>query len=184
MVPVMTSENSMERTVDYAFLLGGITAFIFGLILVIRQDAAIGIVALLIGLWWLIQGAFLVFSVFIDRTDMWWKLIIGLIGVSAGLVVLANPVQTGTFLGSALAVVLGILGIIAGVVAVVGGFRGGGFGAILFGAVTIIIGFLILFYPQDSFTVFVTILGIILMIEGVAAAVLAIVARPKQVAAG
>ena len=180
----MTSETSIDRTIDYAFLLGGITAFIFGLILVVRQDAAIGIVALLIGLWWLIQGAFLVFSVFIDRTDMWWKLIIGLIGVSAGLVVLANPVQTGTFLGSALAVVLGILGIIAGIVAVVGGFRGGGFGAILFGVVTIVIGLLILFYPQDSFTVFVTILGFILMIQGVAAVVLAIIARPKPVTAG
>jgi len=173
----MTMEQTADRTLNYAFLLGGITAFIFGLILLVRQDAAIGIVALLLGLWWLIQGAFLVFSVFIDRTDMWWKLLLGLIGVTAGLVVLANPVQTGELLGSALAIFLGILSVIGGVVAIVGGFRGGGFGSFLFGIVTIAIGLLLIFYPQGSFDVFVTIVAIILMIQGLAAAVLAIIAK-------
>jgi uncharacterized membrane protein HdeD (DUF308 family) len=176
----MTTEYSPDRTLNYAFLLGGITAFIFGVILLLRQDAAIGIVALLIGLWWLIQGAFLVFSVFLDHTDMWWKLFLGFIGMTAGLVVLANPVQSGEFLGSALAVVLGIIGVISGVVAIIGGFRGGGFGAILFGVFSGAIGLLLLFYPQGSFTTLVTILGIILMVEGIAAVVLAFMARPAM----
>ncbi|MFZ0012756.1 MAG: DUF308 domain-containing protein [Acidimicrobiia bacterium] len=176
----MTTEYSPDRTLNYAFLLGGITAFIFGVILLVRQEAAIGIVALLLGLWWLIQGAFLVFSVFIDRTDMWWKLLLGLIGMTAGLVVLSNPVQSGEFLGTALAVVLGIIGVISGLVAIIGGFRGGGFGAILFGVISGAIGLLLLFYPQGSFTTLVTILGIILMVEGVAAVILAFMARPSM----
>lgn len=162
-----------DRIINYAFLLGGITAFVFGLILVIRQDAAIGVVALLIGLYWLIQGAFLLFSVFIDRTDMWWKLILGVIGLTAGIVVLANPVQTGTFLGSALAVFLGIMGLLIGIVAIVGGIRGREFGSIAFGVLSGAIGLLILFYPEDSFTTMVTIVGIILMLQGVVAAALA-----------
>lgn len=162
-----------DRIINYAFLLGGITAFVFGLILVIRQDAAIGVVALLIGLYWLIQGAFLLFSVFIDRTDMWWKLILGVIGLTAGIVVLANPVQTGTFLGSALAVFLGIMGLLIGIVAIVGGIRGREFGSIVFGVLSGAIGLLILFYPEDSFTTMVTIVGIILMLQGVVAAALA-----------
>lgn len=173
----MTTQQTPDRTINYAFLLGGITALIFGAILVFRQEAAVGVVALLIGLWWLIQGAFLVFSVFIDRTDLWWKLILGLLGVTAGIVVLANPVQTGEFLGSALAIVLGIIGLITGIVAVVGGFRGGGFGAILFGVVSGVIGVLLLVYPQNSFEAMVTILGIVLLVEGVIAIYLAITAK-------
>ncbi len=173
----MAMEASPERIVNYAFLLGGITAFIFGIILVVRQDAAIGVVALLLGLWWLIQGAFLIFSVFIDRTDMWWKLIIGVIGLTAGLVVLSNPVQTGELLGSALAIFLGIVGIVGGFVAIFGGLRGGGLSAILFGVVSIAIGVLLIFYPQGSFTAMVTIVGIILAVEGVAAMFFAITAR-------
>jgi uncharacterized membrane protein HdeD (DUF308 family) len=180
----MTTQYDTDRTVNYAFLLGGITAFIFGIILLVRQDAAIGIVALLIGLWWLIQGAFLVFSVFIDREDMWWKLLIGLIGMSAGLVVLANPVQSGEFLGSALAVVLGILGVMGGIVSIIGGFRGGGLSAIVFGIFSGAIGLLLLFYPQGSFTTLVTIVAFILMVQGLAAIVLAVIAKPPSAATG
>jgi uncharacterized membrane protein HdeD (DUF308 family) len=173
----MTTEYAPDRTLNYAFLLGGITALIFGAILVFRQEAAIGIVALLLGLWWLIQGAFLVFSVFIDRTDMWWKLLLGLIGVTAGIVVLANPVQSGELLGSALAIFLGIMGLLAGIFGVIGGFRGGGLASILFGVVSAAIGLVLIFYPEGSFTTAVTILGIILMIDGVVAMVLAFTAR-------
>lgn len=180
----MITQYGPDRSLNYAFLLGGITAFIFGLILLIRQDAAIGVVALLLGLWWLIQGAFLVFSVFIDRKDMWWKLIVGLIGVTAGVVVLANPVQTAEFLGSAMAVVLGFLGIVGGIVSIVGGFRGGGFPAILFGLVTGGIGLLLILYPEDSFSAFVTILAFILMVQGLAAVVLSIMARPDTMPTG
>ncbi len=176
----MTTEYSPDRTINYAFLLGGLTALIFGVILLVRQDAAIAIVALLLGLWWLIQGAFLVFSVFIDRRDMWWKLIVGLIGVTAGLVVLANPVQSAEFLGSAMAIVLGVLALINGIVAVIGGFRGGGFPATLFGVVTGAIGVLLLVYPEGSFTAFVTIIGFILMVQGVAAIALSVIAKPDS----
>ncbi len=177
----MTSVYSSDRTLNYAFLLGGITALIFGIILLIRQDEAVGLVALLLGLWWLIQGAFLVFSVFIDRTDFWWKLIIGLIGVAAGIIVLSSPVESGAFLGSALAIVLGILGIVAGVMSIIGGFRGGGFSAFLFGIVSAVIGALLIFFPETSFSVLVTILAIILILEGLAAVVMAFVAKPQEV---
>lgn len=173
----MTTEYQPERIVNYAFLLGGITALIFGVILLIRQDEAIGVVALLLGLWWLIQGAFLVFSVFIDSTDVWWKLLLGLIGVTAGIVVLANPVQTGELLGTALAIVLGILGILSGIVSIIGGIRGGGLGAWVFGLVSGAVGILLLVYPQGSFTTLVTILALILIVQGLAAMYLAIAAR-------
>ena len=180
----MTTEYTADRTLNYAFLLGGITALIFGAILVFRQDAAVGVVALLLGLWWLIQGAFLVFSVFIDRTDFWWKLILGLLGVTAGIVVLANPVQSGEFLGSALAVVLGIIGLIVAVVAIIGGFRGGGFSSILFGVVSGIIALLLLFYPEGSFTTMVTILGIVMMVEGFIAIFLGLSTRSSRPTTG
>lgn len=173
----MTTAQPSDRVVNYAFLAGGVTAFIFGAILTFRQEAAIGVVALLLGLWWLIQGAFMLFSVLIDRTDAVWKVLLGLIGLGAGIVVLANPVQTGQFLGSALAVVLGVMGLLAGIIAVVGGFRGGGISSILFGVVSGAIGLLLLFYPEGSFSTMVTIVGIILMVEGVVAVYLAVTAK-------
>ena len=111
----MTTEAGTDRTINYAFLLGGLTAAIFGIILLIRREEAIGLLAILLGLWWLIQGAFMIFSVFIDREDWVWKVILGILGLTAGVVVLANPIDSATFLGSALAIFLGIIGLLIGI---------------------------------------------------------------------
>ena len=110
----MTTESVPDRTINYAFLLGGLTALIFGIILLIRREEAIELLVILLGLWWLIQGAFMLFSVFIDREDWGWKILLGLLGLTAGVVVLANPIDSATFLGSTLAIILGVIGVIIG----------------------------------------------------------------------
>jgi uncharacterized membrane protein HdeD (DUF308 family) len=167
-------EASPDRTINYAFLLGGLTAAIFGVILLIRTEEALGLLMILLGLWWLIQGAFMVFSVFVDRTDMWWKLFVGVIGLAAGVIVLANPVESAAVLGSTIAIILGILGILIGVVAVIGSFRGGGFGALVFGIISALIGLLFVFNPLSTASVTVTVLAVLLIIDGIAGMYLAI----------
>jgi len=161
----MTIESAPERTINYAFLLGG---------LMFRREEAIGLLVILLGLWWLIQGAFMLFSVFIDREDMGWKIALGLLGLTAGVVVLANPIDSATFLGSTLAIVLGAIGLIIGVSAIFGSFRGGGFGALIFGAVSGLIGLLFIFNPSSSASLMVTLFAVLLLIDGVAAIYLAI----------
>lgn len=170
----MTFESAPERTINYAFLLGGLTAAIFGIILLIRREEALGLLAVLLGLWWLIQGAFMLFSVLIDREDMGWKIFLGLLGLIAGVVVLANPIDSATFLGSALAITLGVIGLIIGVSAIFGFFRGGGFGALVFGVVSGLIGLLFIFNPSSSASLMVTLFAILLLIDGVASIFLAI----------
>ncbi|MFV1961651.1 MAG: DUF308 domain-containing protein [Acidimicrobiia bacterium] len=170
----MTIESAPERTINYAFLLGGLTAAIFGIVLLFRREEAIGLLVILLGLWWLIQGAFMLFSVFIDREDMGWKIALGLLGLTAGVVVLANPIDSATFLGSTLAIILGAIGLIIGVAAIFGSFRGGGFGALIFGAVSGLIGLLFIFNPSSSASLMVTLFAVLLLIDGVAAIYLAI----------
>jgi len=170
----MTTEAAPDRTINYAFLLGGLTAAIFGIILLIRREEAIGLLAILLGLWWLIQGAFMLFSVFLDREDWVWKVLLGILGLTAGIVVLANPIDSATFLGSALAIFLGVIGLLIGISAIIGSFRGGGFGALIFGVVSGLIGLLFLFNPSDSISLMVTLFAVLLLIDGLAAIWMAI----------
>lgn len=170
----MTTESAPERVVNYAFLLGGLTAAIFGIVLLIFQDQALALLVVLLGLWWLIQGAFMIFSVFIDRTDMGWKLFIGILGLTAGIIVLASPGDATEFLGSALAVVLGAIGVLIGASAILGSIRGAGFGALLFGLVSGAIGLVFIFNSSFSFDFLVTVLAILLLLDGVAAIYLAV----------
>jgi len=170
----MTTEAATDRTINYAFLLGGLTAAIFGIILLIRQEEALTLMIVLLGLWWLIQGAFMLFSVFVDREDWVWKVGLGVLGLVAGIIVMQNPDDAVTFLGSALAIVLGVIGVIIGIMSIVGSFRGGGFGALMFGVVSGAIGLLFIFNDLFSASLLVSLFAILLLIDGVAAIWLAI----------
>jgi len=163
----MAITTTPDRSVNYAFLLGGITGVIFGLILLIRQEEALALLAVILGLWWLIHGAFLVFSVFVDRTDWGWKIVVGVLGMIAGVLVLSNPTGAVELFEGLFGVYLGILGILIGIATFVGAFRGAGLGAGVFGAVSIIIGVLILFNAEFTTTLLITLFGALLLIEGV-----------------
>ncbi len=164
----MAAATTPDRTLNYGFLLGGLTAAVFGIILLIRGEEALNLVVVLIGLWWLIHGAFMVFSVFVDSTDWGWKVALGLLGLIAGILVLMNPQESANFLKGAFGVFLGVLGILIGIAGFVGAFRGGGIGAGVFAAVSAIIGLLILFNAQVSVDILIMLFAILLIIDGIA----------------
>ncbi len=170
----MVTETPPDRTLNYAFLMGGVTAIIFGIILLIRQDEALSLLMVVLGLWWLIHGVFLVFAVFVDRTDMWWKLAIGLLGIVAGVLVLTNPGTAADAFQGVIGIVLGVIGVLVGVSALIGSFRGGGFGAAIFGIVSILIGILILFNAEFTTTLLITLFGVLLLVDGVVAIYMAV----------
>lgn len=170
----MTSEATPQRTINYAFLLGGITAIIFGIILLIFRDEALTLLVLLLGLWWLIQGAFMLFSILIDREDWLWQALLGVLGLAAGIIVLSNTGDAVDFLGSAVAIVLGVIGVVIGVSAIFGSFRGGGFGALAFGVISVLIGLLFIFNSQFTFDFLITLFAVLLLIDGVSSMYLAV----------
>lgn len=162
-----------ERMLNYAFLLGGLTALIFGIILLIRQEEALALIMVLLGLWWLVHGAFLLFTVFMDSTDAGWKVVIGILGIVAGILALMNPAEAADAMRGAIGIIIGILGIIIGLTALLGAFRGGGLGAAVFGVVSLGLGVLILTRPGSSTTLLITLFAILLVVDGIAGIYLA-----------
>lgn len=170
----MTTQAPPERVLNYAFLLGGLVALVFGLILLLRQDEALALLMVLLGLWWLIQGAFMLFAIFVDPTDAGWKIAIGLLGIIAGVLVLANPGEAADLFRGAIGVILGIIGILVGLSALFGAFRGGGLGAAVFGVVSVAIGVVILLHGQMTTEFLIAVFGALLLVDGVAGIYLAI----------
>jgi uncharacterized membrane protein HdeD (DUF308 family) len=119
-------------------------------------------------------GCFLIFSVFVDRTDIGWKLVLGVLGIAAGVWVLLNPGTADDVFRGAIGVVLGVIGILVGLAALFGSFRGAGFGAGVFGVVSVLIGVLILFNAQFSTELLIILFAVLLLIDGVAAIYMAI----------
>jgi len=97
----------------------GLAFIVLGVVLIRHLHLTRALIALLIGLIWIVQGVAELFSASDpDRPGRGWSIAFGLISLAAGIVVIAVP--TGSL--NALAVLLGIWFIVMGVLEVIGAF--------------------------------------------------------------
>jgi len=157
---------TIEKTERYILLFGGIIALVLGILLFFQTTATLAVVMLLVGLTWFIQGIFSIVAIFVDKSQWGWNLFSGVIGVAAGLLVLQNPVASTAVVPAILAIILGLFGLLIGIAALIAAFQGGGWGAGVFGAASIIIGLLLMFNSLVSGQVLVWIVAAMLVIEG------------------
>ena len=163
----MTTTYEMDQKFANAiFLLGGIISLVFGVLLIARTKGTIEVIMLFVGLWWLIQGLFNLLGVFIDKSQWVWKLVSGIFGVIAGLLVLNFPLAGGAIYFSFWVILMGIFGLVFGVALLIAAFQGGGLGAGLLGAVSIIIGVLMIFNSLVTVQVLLWIFAVLLIVQG------------------
>ena len=125
-------------------LIEGIALLILGIMFIAEPRMTTTIVVWLLGFFWLVVGILKIVSIFQDNAMWGWKLFAGILGILAGILVIRHPVWAPVVVGSALIIVLGIQGIIIGLVSIVQAFKGAGWGAGILGAISIIIGILLL----------------------------------------
>ncbi|MFN2158728.1 MAG: HdeD family acid-resistance protein [Anaerolineales bacterium] len=154
-------------------LMQGIASVIFGLLLLFVREEFLSIIVVLLGLYWLISGIFNIISIFIDKSAWGWKLIVGILGVIAGLIVIQHPLWGSFVLPAVAAILLGIQGLIVGIIGLVFALKGGGWGAGILAVVSIIIGLLLLFNAAVAGQLLVILLGIVMIIGGIAAIIFA-----------
>jgi uncharacterized membrane protein HdeD (DUF308 family) len=159
-------ETSAEKSDRMFLLFGGIVSLVLGILLFTQTGATLSVVMLLVGLSWFIWGIFSLLSIFIDKKEWGWRLFGGVIGIAAGWLVLSNPVASTVAVPAVLAIVLGIFGVIIGIAALISAFQGEGWGVGIFGAVSIIIGLLMMFNSVVSAQVLIILTGILLVIQG------------------
>jgi uncharacterized membrane protein HdeD (DUF308 family) len=157
-----------QSDVWWVFLLEGIAAVIFGVLLLTAPAATLVALVIFVGFYWLFVGVLELVRVFVDRSVPWfWSLLIGILGIVAGLIVLNHPLFAAVVLPTALVVWLGVLGLVIGVFAIIGGFTGGGIGSFIFGVINFVIGLLLLGSPMAAALAVPLVFGILLLIEGV-----------------
>ena len=124
----------------WLYLIEGIALIILGLLFMTNTAATTLFVVQVLGIYWLIKGILAIVSIFIDSSRWGWKLLIGILGIIAGIIILQHPLFSPLVVGSALIIILGIQGLIIGVVEIIQAFQGAGWGSGILGVVSIIIG--------------------------------------------
>lgn len=97
----------------------GTVAIIAGLVLVVRPSASVLALLLVIAFWFIIAGIGDLVRGLSQSDGRWTAILLGVIGIAAGAIILANP-DIGL---STLAILAGIMFIIRGTVEVVAGFE-------------------------------------------------------------
>lgn len=159
-------------------LLEGIAAVIIGILLLTSPGIPLFALVQITGFFWLIGGIFRIVSIFVDSSSWGWKLLGGIIGILAGLVVLQHPVWSTLLLPAVYVIILGIQGIILGGASLVMAFRGGGWGTGVLGVLSIILGVVLLLNPLFiGIAVLPFVLGAFALVGGILAVVAAFMMR-------
>ena len=147
-------------------LLEGIAAAIIGLFLLTAPGATLFVLVQVLGIFWLVGGIFRIVSIFIDTTLWGWKLVGGVLGIVAGIVVLQHPLWSSVLVPAIYVIILGIQGLVLGGVNLVMAFRGEGWGIGILGALSIVFGLVLLFNVWIGVAVLPYILGAVGIVGG------------------
>ena len=153
----------------WLLLIGGILNIIVGILLLVNPAKTTIAFAWVLGLYWLIQGILTLVGMFLDHSAWGWKLFMGILGILAGIVVMRHPIASAVVLPALFVLLLGIQGVIVGGISLVLAFKGGGWGAGLLGAVSIVFGIILILNYANLGTVltFIWIVGIFAIAGGI-----------------
>jgi uncharacterized membrane protein HdeD (DUF308 family) len=173
-----TAETEVPPIPWWLVLLEGIAAVIIGILLLTSPGIPLFALVQITGFFWLIGGIFRIVSIFVDSSSWGWKLLGGIIGILAGLVVLQHPVWSTLLLPAVYVIILGIQGIVLGGASLVMAFRGGGWGTGVLGVLSIILGVVLLLNPLFiGIAVLPFVLGAFALVGGILAVVAAFMMR-------
>lgn len=154
-------------------LLLGIIAILFGVLFFIYPIPTLTLLVIFLGFYWLFYGIVALISLFTDRTGWGWKLLVGILGILAGILVLAYPLYSAILIPTVFAIIIGVEGLIIGAVLLVQGFSGGGWGIGILGILSIIFGLILIANPLVSAVALILLLAGLAIIGGIAAIIVA-----------
>jgi len=168
----MTAEvANIKKGPKWLLLIQGIALIILGILLFTTPAKTTMLLVVLLGIYWLVSGIVNIVWLFFDRTAWGWKLILGILGIIAGLLIIQHPLWSTFLVPTTLIIVMGVWGIMMGIVALIQAFTGGGWGAGILGILSIIFGIILLANPIFAAIGLPFILGMFAVVAGIAALV-------------
>jgi uncharacterized membrane protein HdeD (DUF308 family) len=165
-------------------LLEGIFAGIFGLLLLSAPGASLLFLVQIFGFYLFIGGIFRLVSIFTDSSSWGWKLVGGLLGIFAGIVVLQHPVLSTLIVPAYLIYIIAFLAIAEGVFELIAAFQGSGWGLGILGILRILFGIILVVNPMLGVITLMFVLGAFMLVGGIFAVVASLRMRSTPAATG
>ena len=161
----------------WLLLLQGIAAVLIGILLITNTGVTLLTLVVFVGVYWLIGGVLDIVGIFVDHANWGWRLFTGILGIIAGLIIVRNPLWAGIALPTTLVYVLAIIGIVIGGAGLVRAFTGGGLAPGILGAISIVLGVLLLMRPLVALDVLIYVIAFWAIAGGIASIIAAFMMR-------
>ena len=164
-------------------LLEGVFVGIFGLLLLTAPAATLLFLVQVFGFYLFIGGIFRLVSIFTDSSSWGWKLVGGLLGIVAGIVVLQYPLLSAVILPTYIIYLIAFLAIAEGIFELIAAFQGSGWGLGILGVLRIVFGIVLALNPLLGVVALPFVLGAFMLVGGIFAIVASLRMRSNPVAA-
>jgi len=155
----------------WVVLIEGIFALMLGIVLLANPVATSVFLATVVGIYLLIRGVLALIQIFVGGSGMaWpWLLVGGILGILAGVAVLAYPLFSAAVVGTFLVIGVATVALVMGGVGLIQAFSGDGWGAGILGALSILIGILLFVNVFVAVAVLPFVLAAFMIVGGIAA---------------
>ncbi len=167
----MTTTATATATYDdlpwWLGVVQGIALVILGLLCLSAPGAALAVLVQLLGIYWLVTGVLGLVGLIGDRTAWVWKLLAGVIGILAGIAIVAHPMWATILVPTTLVLVIGIFGIVNGILVLVQSFTVRHWSGVFLGLFGAILGLILVMNPLLGAATLPFILGVSALVGGI-----------------
>jgi uncharacterized membrane protein HdeD (DUF308 family) len=169
--------QAQQVTPWWLLLLQGLAALLLGILMLTAPGATTLVLIGFLGWYWLIGGVLGIVGIFVDSRQWAWKLLAGVLGILAGVAVLNHPGWSAFLVETWLVWLMGVLGLAIGASMLVRAFQGGGLGAGILGAVSIVLALLLILRPFVAVVTVPLVFAMFAIVGGIACIIVAFTTR-------
>ena len=144
----------------WLILIQGIITLILGIMFLTYPYGTLLVLVTFLGAYWFVSGLMGLISLAYDKSNLAWKVVFGVLGIIAGIAILAYPLYSAFFVPFMLLIFVGVWGLMMGFMGLFAAFKGGGWGAGIMGLLLIIFGCILLANPYVGTLVLPFVLGV------------------------
>lgn len=167
----------------WLLLLWGIFTLIIGGMLLATPAVTTVLLITFMGAYWLVGGLFALGSLFVDRSNMGWKIFLAVINIIAGIAILVYPLYSTVFVLSFFVIFIGFWACFIGAAHLFQGFTTKDAGNAVLGIISIVFGLLLLLQPFIVAALLPFIAGVFGIMFGIIAIAYSFMAKKAQAAA-
>ena len=164
----------------WSVLLEGIIAIIIGLFLLYEPITTTILLVQILAIFWLLEGIVSVIGALIFTKDGKWKLLSGILSIIVGVFILMYPIFSPYIVLRFLVIFIGVLAIVNGAVILTSGLKEGEKSLGILGALSIILGLLLLTNILAGILVLPWVFGIFFIVGGIGIVIWGIKMRTVQ----